>query len=85
MSQISSTFTHFGIVGTAELATSAATDLEEEQVSPPKLLRPLTSLKWPYVPEQSAYPDPLDRDDPKALQLHQYEAIGTSSVQTVCG
>lgn len=39
-------------------------------------LRPLTSLKWPYVPEEPAYPDPLKRDDPKSLQLHQYEAIG---------
>ncbi|KAF8494616.1 hypothetical protein F5888DRAFT_1795074 [Russula emetica] len=42
-------------------------------------LRPLTSLKWPYVPEESAYPDPLKRDDPKALQTAQYEAIATSS------
>ena len=39
-------------------------------------LRPLASLKWPYVPEESAYPDPLKRDDPKPLQLPQYEAIG---------
>jgi len=42
-------------------------------------LRPLTSLKWPYVPEESAYPDPLKRDDPKPLQTAQYEAIATSS------
>ncbi|TFK64825.1 hypothetical protein BDN72DRAFT_846237 [Pluteus cervinus] len=42
------------------------------------LLRPLTSLKWPYIPDESAYPDPLKRDDPKALQLHHYEAIATS-------
>ncbi|KAG6855609.1 hypothetical protein H0H87_000285 [Tephrocybe sp. NHM501043] len=40
--------------------------------------RPLTSLKWPYVPDESAYPDPLKRDDPKTLQLHHYEAIATS-------
>jgi len=40
------------------------------------LLRPLTSLKWPYVPDESAYPDPLKRDDPKPLQTAQYEAIG---------
>jgi hypothetical protein len=40
-------------------------------------LRPLTSLKWPYVPEESAYPDPLKRDDPKPLQTAQYEAIGS--------
>jgi len=44
----------------------------------PSPLRPLTSLKWPYAPEESAYPDPLKRDDPKLLQLHQYEAIATS-------
>jgi hypothetical protein len=31
------------------------------------------------VPEKSAYPDPLKRDDPKILQLHQYEAIATSA------
>lgn len=48
--------------------------LDAHQPEPP--LRPLTSLNWPYVPEQSAYPDPLKRDDPKMLQLHQYEAIG---------
>ncbi|CAK5281227.1 unnamed protein product, partial [Mycena citricolor] len=34
-----------------------------EEDAPP--LRPLTSLNWPYVPEESAYPDPLKRDDPK--------------------
>ncbi|KAK2467878.1 hypothetical protein APHAL10511_000173 [Amanita phalloides] len=44
----------------------------------PPPLRPLTSLNWPYIPEQSVYPDPLKRDDPKPLQLHQYEAIATS-------
>ncbi|KAI0293238.1 hypothetical protein BC826DRAFT_1016176 [Russula brevipes] len=42
-------------------------------------LRPLTSLKWPYVPDESAYPDPLKRDDPKPLQTAQYEAIATSA------
>ncbi|KAI9067330.1 hypothetical protein FKP32DRAFT_1683947 [Trametes sanguinea] len=41
-------------------------------------LRSLASLKWPYVPEGSAFPDPLKRDDPKPLQLHHYEAIATS-------
>ncbi|KAH9991807.1 hypothetical protein BJV77DRAFT_946015 [Russula vinacea] len=41
-------------------------------------LRPLTALKWPYVPDESAYPDPLKRDDPKPLQTAQYEAIATS-------
>ncbi|KAI9437533.1 hypothetical protein H4582DRAFT_2150593 [Lactarius indigo] len=41
-------------------------------------LRALTSLKWPYVPEESTYPDPLKRDDPKPLQMNQYESIATS-------
>ncbi|KAH9961534.1 hypothetical protein BC827DRAFT_1131452, partial [Russula dissimulans] len=41
-------------------------------------LRPLSSLKWPFVPEETAYPDPLKRDDPKPLQTAQYEAIATS-------
>ena len=49
----------------------------EETVLEARPLRPLTSLKWPYAPEESAYPDPLKRDDPKLLQLNQYEAIGT--------
>ncbi|ESK88303.1 hit-type zinc finger protein [Moniliophthora roreri MCA 2997] len=61
--------------------------LEQQQPSPlargevleeTKPLRPLTSLKWPYVPEEPAYPDPLERDDPKPLQLRHYEAIATS-------
>ncbi|KAJ7049921.1 hypothetical protein C8F01DRAFT_721274, partial [Mycena amicta] len=52
-------------------------ELPLPQQDPP--LRPLTSLKWPYVPDQSSYPDPLKRDDPKHLQTHQYEAIATSS------
>lgn len=43
-----------------------------------EVLRPLTSLKWPYVPEESAYVDPLKRDDPKVVQLSQYETIGES-------
>lgn len=51
--------------------------LEDVALEDPKPLIPLTALKWPYIPEESAYPDPLKRDDPKVLQLHQYEAIGT--------
>ena len=47
-------------------------------------LRPLTSLKWPYVPEESAYADPLKRDDPKVVQLPQYEAIGDSPLFISC-
>ncbi|KAK7044165.1 hypothetical protein VNI00_007885 [Paramarasmius palmivorus] len=50
----------------------------EEETAETKPLRPLTSLKWPYVPEESAYPNPLERDDPKPLQLRHYEAIATS-------
>ncbi|KAG9220412.1 hypothetical protein CCMSSC00406_0003868 [Pleurotus cornucopiae] len=59
-------------------STPSATQ-EEEKVADLKPLRPLTSLNWPYVHEESAYPDPLKRDDPKPLQLPQYEAIATSS------
>lgn len=50
---------------------------DDEMIAKDVPLRPLTSLKWPYVPEESAYPDPLKRDDPKPLQLAQYEAIGS--------
>ncbi|KAF9267666.1 hypothetical protein L218DRAFT_639188 [Marasmius fiardii PR-910] len=46
-----------------------------EELTP---LKPLTSLRWPYVPEESAYPNPLERDDPKPLQLQHYESIATS-------
>ncbi|PPQ66333.1 hypothetical protein CVT26_011164 [Gymnopilus dilepis] len=53
-------------------------DEAEEPLEDPVPLRPLTSLNWPYVPEESAFPDPLKRDDPKPLQLPQYEAIATS-------
>ncbi|KAI0743983.1 hypothetical protein C8Q80DRAFT_872752 [Daedaleopsis nitida] len=53
------------------VSTSTAGELQQD---PP--LRSLASLRWPYVPEESAYPDPLKRDDPKPLQLRQYEAIG---------
>ncbi|KAH7925608.1 hypothetical protein BV22DRAFT_419423 [Leucogyrophana mollusca] len=57
---------------------------ESDELMEPKPLRPLTSLNWPYVPEESAYPDPLKRDDPKPLQLHQYEAIATApSIRSV--
>lgn len=44
----------------------------------PSPLRPLTSLKWPYIPEEPSYEDPLKRNDPKPLRMHQYEAIATS-------
>lgn len=44
----------------------------------PPTLRPLTSLDWPYVPDDSTRDDPLKRNDPKPLTLHQYEAIATS-------
>ncbi|KAJ3837405.1 hypothetical protein F5878DRAFT_622465 [Lentinula raphanica] len=43
-------------------------------------LKPLTSLKWPYIAEseEPAYPDPLERNDPKPLRTKHYEAIATS-------
>ncbi|KIO34565.1 hypothetical protein M407DRAFT_240444 [Tulasnella calospora MUT 4182] len=45
---------------------------------PPQVLKPLTSLRWPYVPEAPSYPDPLSQDEVKPIQLPQYEAIATS-------
>ena len=51
--------------------------LELQPIQDPDPLRQPTALKWPCVPDTSAYPDPLTRDDPKPLQLYQYEAIGT--------
>jgi len=53
-------------------------DVDNGEMVPEPSLKPLTSLNWPYVPEQSSYPDPLKRDDPKMLQVHQYEAIAVS-------
>ncbi|KAF7298438.1 hypothetical protein MKEN_01368900 [Mycena kentingensis (nom. inval.)] len=61
------------------LAATQPGNQYEPLLSQEPALRPLTSLKWPYVPDQSSYPDPLKRDDPKPLQTHQYEAIATSS------
>lgn len=63
-----------------EPASRLAQAPEPQPLQDPAPLRPLTALKWPYVPDTSAYPDPLTRDDPKPLQLHQYEAIGTCPV-----
>ncbi|KAG6918065.1 hypothetical protein DXG01_016721 [Tephrocybe rancida] len=56
----------------------SATAHEEAPLEEAAPERPLTSLKWPYIPDESAYPDPLKRDDPKTLQMHHYEAIATS-------
>ena len=50
----------------------------EEEFPESQPLRSLASLNWPYVPEESKYPDPLKRDDPKSLRLHDYEAIGSA-------
>ncbi|KAG8968137.1 hypothetical protein FRC03_008490 [Tulasnella sp. 419] len=50
----------------------------EPSLPEPKPLRPLTSLKWPYIPEAPSYPDPLERDQPKPLRLYQYETIASS-------
>ncbi|EJD02681.1 uncharacterized protein FOMMEDRAFT_146559 [Fomitiporia mediterranea MF3/22] len=53
-------------------------DLDSEPISSNRPLRKLSSLKWPYIPDTSSYPDPLERDDPKPLSLAQYEAIARS-------
>ncbi|KAG1854322.1 hypothetical protein C8R48DRAFT_807503 [Suillus tomentosus] len=70
---------HKGITKTHAKPSAVPPSSTEETVDDPKPLRPLTSLNWPYVPEESAYPDPLKRDDPRPLQVHQYEAIATSA------
>ena len=57
-------------------ASSSTPEREDHPLPKHKPLRPLTSVKWPYIPEESSYPDPLKRDDPKPLSLAQYEAIG---------
>jgi hypothetical protein len=50
----------------------------EEPVADKIPLKPLTSLKWPYIPDTSSYDDPLNRDEPKPLKLRDYEVIGKS-------
>ena len=60
-----------------ELVESSSA-IDEPNLADPVVLHPLASLKWPYVPEESAFPDPLRRDDPKVLNLSQYEVIGAS-------
>lgn len=50
---------------------------EGYEETPRKNLRPLTSLKWPTIPEPPAILDPLDTT-PEPLQLYQYTAIGMS-------
>ncbi|KAF5371417.1 hypothetical protein D9757_009992 [Collybiopsis confluens] len=53
---------------------------EENLPSETSPLRPLTSLRWPYISdEEPAYPDPLERNDPKPLRLRHYEAIASST------
>jgi zinc finger HIT domain-containing protein 3 len=39
-------------------------------------LRPLTSLKWPFIPEEPSFQDHLTSNDPKPLKINHYEAIG---------
>jgi zinc finger HIT domain-containing protein 3 len=49
---------------------------EEEQIPDAPTLKPLTSLRWPYIPEEPSYADPLKRDEPMPLQLRHYQDIG---------
>ncbi|KZS98549.1 hypothetical protein SISNIDRAFT_481273 [Sistotremastrum niveocremeum HHB9708] len=51
----------------------------DAELAQPIQLRPLTTLKWPYIPEEPSYPDPLKKDDHKPLQLWQYEKIASSA------
>lgn len=41
-------------------------------------LKPLSSLKWPFIPEAPSFQDPLTENDPQPLKLSQFEAIATS-------
>lgn len=63
----------------AGIQTADSAGTPELSEIPERPLRTLASLRWPYVPDESAYPDPLKRDDPKPLQLPQYEAIGRNN------
>ena len=70
-------------LGGGTLTPSPPTDPPSDTLQDPTPLHPLTSLNWPYIPDDSTYDDPLKRDDPKPLRLHQYEAIGTSFIPFV--
>jgi hypothetical protein len=56
--------------------------VDNTSLEDPKPLIPLSALKWPYVPEESAYPDPLKRDDPKTLPVRsdRYESSTLFSI-----
>ncbi|VDB91300.1 unnamed protein product [Peniophora sp. CBMAI 1063] len=60
-----------------EPSTSKGALPEDSLPADPPLKR-LASLNWPYVPDEPSHPDPLKRDDPKPLNLRQYEAIARS-------
>jgi len=63
-----------------------ATGLAEKQSTNARALRPLSSLRWPYIPEPPSFHDPLSNSDPKSLGLAQYETIATaSSVRSAIG
>ncbi|KAG9010980.1 hypothetical protein FRB94_009042 [Tulasnella sp. JGI-2019a] len=55
-----------------------APQVEKPALADPLVLRPLTSLRWPYIPEEPSYPDPLAKEEARPLQLPQYEAIARS-------
>lgn len=55
----------------------------QEPKAPDRPLRKLSSLKWPYIPDMPSHPDPLTRDDPKPLNLTQYEAVGNYLLQQI--
>jgi len=84
---ITSVLNEFTYVLVTHKTASPPTPLDTEEDAPlafpDPTLRPLTTLNWPYVPDESAFPNPLKRDDPKPLQLHQYEAIGGTFLSPV--
>jgi len=66
------------VVPAERLDGGSSTPAVPPSLADPPILRPLASLRWPYVPEEPSYPDPLAQEEAKPLQLPQYEAIATS-------
>ncbi|KAF5322404.1 hypothetical protein D9619_001307 [Psilocybe cf. subviscida] len=62
-----------------EADADSSTEAKPHPVADSTPQRSLTSLNWPLSAEESAFPDPLKVNDPKMLQLRQYEAIAMSS------
>ncbi|KAF8326543.1 uncharacterized protein EI90DRAFT_2975601 [Cantharellus anzutake] len=60
-----------------DVARSSSLRLPDQAADVP--LKPLSSLRWPFVPEAPSFQDPLSGNDPQPLKLSQFEAIATSN------